>query len=75
MEVKNRFWLREMREKKDVTQSELALFVGCNNRTISNIELGVKNPSGELAYKIAGALEFDVRLFYEHLDEDALVNK
>ncbi|ALV63157.1 putative HTH-type transcriptional regulator [Thermococcus sp. 2319x1] len=49
--MKNR--LHELREKRGLTQEELAKALGVTRQTIIAIEKGKYNPSLELAFKIA----------------------
>ena len=60
-----RVWLISKRLEKGLNQIELAEKVGISNRTLSNIELGNTRPGGEVAYKIAKCLDFDMKIFYE----------
>lgn len=50
--------LRAAREKKKLTQQELADKVGVSRQAITNIETGVNKPSVELAMKLAEVLKF-----------------
>ena len=50
--------LRAVREKKKLTQQELADKVGVSRQAITNIETGVNKPSVELAMKLAAVLKF-----------------
>lgn len=50
--------LRTVREKKKLTQQELADKVGVSRQAITNIETGANKPSVELAMKIADVLKF-----------------
>lgn len=63
--IKRRLWLTFRRLEKNLSQTELAERVNVSNRHMSNIELGFRNPSGELAKKIADELDFDMDMFYE----------
>ena len=45
--------LREQRERKHISQNELAIAVGVTQRHIAFIESGDRRPSMELAFKIA----------------------
>lgn len=59
------FNLRELREKKGITQTEISVKVGVSRQAISLIENGQTKPSVENAKKIAEILDFDWSLFYE----------
>lgn len=59
-----REWLIRKRKEKGMNQKELASLCGVSNRTISSIELGLRMPSGGLAFKISEVLDFDMTLFY-----------
>lgn len=48
--------LRNLRERRKLTQSELAKRLGVARTTYTNIELGTKNPSLDLAMKIKKTL-------------------
>lgn len=63
-----RTWLKVKRIQLGLSQSELANMVSVATGTISNIETGDRSPSGEVAYKISKALQFDMTLFYEEED-------
>lgn len=52
--------LREARERAGLTQQELADIVGIDRASYSNIELGKRNPSLEVAIKISKVLGKDV---------------
>lgn len=58
--------LRELRQRKSVSQQELADFLGVNKQTISGYERGVRRPSGEHAIETLEALAdyFNVDLAY-----------
>ena len=58
------------REKKLLTQQQLADLVGVDRTLISKIESGVSSPSVATAKKIAAVLGFDWIRFFE--DEDDL---
>ncbi|MGI6487462.1 MAG: helix-turn-helix transcriptional regulator [Syntrophomonadaceae bacterium] len=45
--------LRQLREKHDLTQEDLAARVGVSRQTIISLEKGRYNPSLLLAYKLA----------------------
>ncbi len=56
--------LKSLREKKEVTQQEVAIKVGVSRQMISAIEKG-QMPSVDTAKKIARELGFDWTKFYE----------
>ena len=53
--------LREQRERKHISQNELAIAVGVTQRHIAFIESGDRRPSMELAFKIAKELEYSIQ--------------
>jgi len=53
--------LREIRERKGITQEELALNAGLNRAYIGYIERGERNPSTETLAKIAKALKISLK--------------
>lgn len=57
------------REKKLLTQQQLADLVGVDRTLISKIESGVSSPSVATAKKIAAVLGFDWTLFYQEEDK------
>lgn len=48
--------LKELREKKEMSQSELASLVGLKQTTISQYEKGTRRPNLQMAKKLADAL-------------------
>lgn len=60
---KMRKWLVDLRGT--LTQMEVALRAGMSRGAYSNIENGKRDPSVSTAKKIANALGFDWRLFFE----------
>lgn len=50
-------WLKHQRRKRDLTQDELALQVGCSVFALRKIESGERRPSKQLASLLAKALE------------------
>lgn len=62
---KNR--LREMRNEKGLSQSELAQVVGVSRQTISSIENGQFNPTAKLALILCIALDqkFEDMFYFE----------
>lgn len=66
--MKFRTRIKELRARYDLTQEDLAKMVGVRRETILYLEKGKYNPSLELAYKIAKALEttiIDLFIFEE----------
>jgi len=57
-----RHWLIKMRDGK--SQKKIANLCNITQQAYSAIENGYRNPSVEIAKKIAEILEFDWRLFY-----------
>ena len=71
MKLKNS--IKEKRQKKSLTQQELADLVGVSRQTIISIERYRYKPSLELGLRMAYALEVDInKLFY--LDLEKIIN-
>lgn len=68
--MEQREWLIQIRGEK--TQEEVANESGISRSAYSNVESGKRNPSVSMAKKIAGALNFDWKLFFE---ENCFVTK
>ena len=67
MKLKNS--IKEKRQKKSLTQQELADLVGVSRQTIISIERYRYKPSLELGLKMAHVLELDInKLFYLDLE-------
>ncbi|MCQ2507161.1 MAG: helix-turn-helix transcriptional regulator [Dorea sp.] len=66
MAVKNN--LKEFRSKLHMNQEELASATGSCSRTISRIERGERNPSLEMALRLAECLNTSVEQLFQ-LDE------
>lgn len=62
-----RLKIREIREKKNISLSKLAIKVGVDKATLSRIERNVEMPSLKLAYYIAEALGVSM---YDFIDID-----
>lgn len=60
-----RDWMVAVREKKSLTQKDLATVVGTTRQMVSAIETNSRNPSVDVAKKIAEALGFDWTRFYD----------
>ncbi len=52
--------VKELRERKNITQEDLALVAGLNRAYIGYIERGERNPSTETVSKIARALKVNL---------------
>lgn len=59
-----RLWLRQIREAKGLEQKEVAFKIKKTQACYSYIENGQRNPTVELAQKIADVLDFDWTLFF-----------
>ncbi|ABR31325.1 XRE family transcriptional regulator [Thermosipho melanesiensis] len=57
--------LRELREKKMLTQQQLAKLIGVTQRTISAYEIGQAKPSLDVAIRLAKALGVSVEDVFE----------
>ena len=53
-------YIRDSRDKKDVSLRELARKIDCSPAFLSDIELGKRNPSEEIFSKIAKALSVSI---------------
>ncbi|WP_096269470.1 helix-turn-helix transcriptional regulator [Paucisalibacillus globulus] len=60
-----RAWLKEMRDKRLMTQEEVARLSGISRSHYTHIEQGNKTPSVEVAKAIAKTLKFNWVLFFE----------
>lgn len=63
--MKSRKWLVERREEKGYSQSSLAKELKITSQAYKYIENNQRNPSVELAKKIADILNFSWTKFYE----------
>ena len=61
----NMIEIREMREKKNLTQEELGTRAEISQQTVAAIENGTRRPSVETAKKIAKVLKFKWTKFFE----------
>jgi len=62
---KMREWLIKLRKKANKTQEQVADLARISRPTYTRIETGERNPSVDIAKKIALVLEFDWVRFYE----------
>ncbi|SIT91494.1 helix-turn-helix transcriptional regulator [Edaphobacillus lindanitolerans] len=60
-----RLWLKEKREKKNLTQEQVALKVGIARTTYAMYEQGRRTPDVGVAVKIGDLLKFKWILFFE----------
>lgn len=63
--MKKRYWLIEYRNKKRLSQSQVANQIKVSQQMYNYIENGKRNPSPKLAKKIADVLNFSWTKFYE----------
>lgn len=59
-----REWLIQMREAKGLTRTDIIKKIGITQQAYNYIENNNRNPSVELAQKIADVLDFDWTMFY-----------
>ena len=59
-----RHWLKQIREAKGLEQKEVAQKIKKTQAHYSYIESGDRNPTVELAQKIADVLDFDWVMFF-----------
>lgn len=59
-------WLTNLRNKKELTQDEVAKLAEMPRTTYSSIEQGRRRPSVENAMRIASVLGFDWTYFFEN---------
>lgn len=60
-----RKWLREMRDDRNLTQEEVAKLSGISRTHYTQIEIGRKTPSVDVAKRIAKTLKFNWVIFFE----------
>lgn len=63
-------WLKTQRELRDMTQKQVADRSKISRAYYTNIELGHKRPTPEIAMRIADALGFEWTRFYSDLAEN-----
>lgn len=57
--------VQEFRWQKRLTEEQLAIKAGVHRSTICKLENGrIKNPTVDIAFKVADALEVDVRKLF-----------
>lgn len=60
-----RTWLKDIREARQMSQVEISSQVDITQPSYSNIEIGKRSPSVEVAKRIAGVLGFHWTRFFE----------
>lgn len=68
-------WLIDYREKKKLSQSDLAALADVSREYISMIENGNRSPSVTVAKKIGKALGFKWELFFKEDSNETLHNE
>lgn len=63
--MKKRYWLINFRKRKGLSQSKIAKEIGISQQMYNYIENNKRNPSTNLAKKIADVLNFSWTKFYE----------
>lgn len=63
--MKDRVWLVEYRKRKGLSQAQVAKKIETSQQAYNYIENNQRNPSVELAKKIADVLNFSWTKFYE----------
>ncbi|OAH53861.1 XRE family transcriptional regulator [Domibacillus aminovorans] len=59
-----RKWLKDMRDKRGMTQDDVSEQAGISRSFYTHLEKGNKNPSVKVAKSIAKILAFDWTLFF-----------
>lgn len=59
-----RQWLKQIRKKRKISQSEIARKLNKTQACYCQIENGTRNPTVKLAQQIAEILDFDWTLFF-----------
>lgn len=65
-EMKQRKWLKEIREQKNMTQLEFSELLNIPVTTYASWEQGVRNPSIDKAKDVSEILGIDWTIFFEH---------
>lgn len=67
-----RKWLIEKREKKKMTQEQVATLANIKRPYYSQIESGKRRPSPEVAKRIAAVLKFNWTIFFASEGNESL---
>ncbi|MEC0310141.1 helix-turn-helix transcriptional regulator [Paenibacillus lautus] len=71
----DRDWLTKFRTKSAMTHDDVASMVGVSRQYYGMIESGVRNPSVELAKRIAKILKFNWTLFFVDEGNELLLDE
>lgn len=63
-------YIRDLREKKKLSQAELGQLIGVSNKAVSKWETGAAYPSSEYIFPLAKALDVSVEELYRMMSED-----
>ena len=63
-------FIKDMRQKEQLKQAQLAKLIGVSPSYLSLIERGKRRPSVEAAKRIGAVLGFDWTLFFEEEGEE-----
>ena len=66
--------IKDLREDRDMRQSDLALAVGIDQRTISNYETGKTNPDSEALIRLAEFFEVSIDYLVGRIPVDYTAN-
>ncbi len=66
--------VQEIRKERNITQVQLAKYVGISRKYLSNVENQLANPSVEVAFRISTALSVDIdKVFFDISNSNATV--
>jgi transcriptional regulator with XRE-family HTH domain len=64
--IKARKWLKQLRKKQELTQTEVANLSGISLSHYAQIESGSRSPSVSAAKRIARTLNFSWHIFFDN---------